>query len=145
MRKASKIIYLVAAILSIVAAVSWLIFGIIMVVIPNTDAFVEGFKEAWDQGKHQGVTFEDALAAAQGIMIACGVGFFITTCCSGVNSFFAFKAYNASKNGKPSKALNVLNIVFGVLSGVEVNIAAAIFAFIADGQEGRRAALEQKE
>ena len=45
---------------------------------------------------------------------------------------------------KPSKALNVLNIVFGALS-VEINLVGAIVALIANGQEDRRAALEQKE
>ena len=145
MRKASKILFLVAAILSIAVAVTWLISGIVMVVIPNTAAFADGFAEAWNQSKHQGVTYDEAFAAAKATFIFLGVVFFIATCCAAVNSFFSFKAFNASKNGKPVKALNILNIVFGVLSGVEVNIVGAIFAFVADGQEERRAAISQKE
>ena len=75
-------------------------------------------------------------------MIALGVEFVIHGVCAGVNSFLAFKAHH---DPKPSKPLNVLNIVFSVLGLVEVNIVAAIFAFIADHQEENRPAVEEKK
>ena len=141
MRKASKIIYLVAAILSIVLAVNYLIAGIVLVVVPNTQVFIDAFIENYAPEAAEKMPVADALAAVQAIMITYGVGFIITACCAGVNSFFAFKAHGQEK---PSKSLNVLNIVFGVLGGVLVNVVAAIFAFVANGQEERRAAVEKK-
>lgn len=141
MRKASRIIYLVAAILSIFVALGLLISGIVLVVVPNTEVFIDAFLNSYDPEGASGVTPADALEAVQAVMIACGVECFIFGACAGVNSFLAFKAHH---DPKPSKALNVLNIVFGVLGCVEVNIVAAIFAFVADGQEDRRAVEEKK-
>ena len=147
MRKASKVLYLVAAILSIVVAVELLISGIILVVVPNTDAFREAFNEAWARKVTPDVTItlEQAFEAAKAGMIAGGIVCFVWTGFSAINSVFAFRAFNATKNGKPSKALNVINIVFGALSCVVVNVVAAIFAFVANGQEERRQALKEKE
>ena len=141
MRKASRIIYLVAAIVSIVVAVGFLVAGIIMIVVPNTNVFVEAFLEAYAKNPEHDLPADQALTAVQAVMITYGVTFVVTACCGGVNSFFAFKAHGAEK---PSKALNVLNIVFGVLSSVFINVVAAIFAFVANGQEERRAALKKE-
>ena len=145
MRKASKIIYLVAAIISIVVAVNLLISGIILVVVPNSDAFREAFVEAWAKKTNPDttITMEQAFEAIKVGMIAGGVVCLVLTSTCAVNSVFAFKAFGASKTGKPSKALNILNIVFGALS-IDVNIVAAIFAFIANGQEDRRTQIEKK-
>ena len=138
MRKASKIIYLVAGIVSIVAAVAYLVWGIVLVVLPNTDGFHEIAQEIIKQNPDIPDFTEDIV---KGIFIACGVCCLIACACAGVNSFLGFKAH---KEDHPTRALQVLNIVFGVLSGVEVNIAGSIFSFIADGQESRRA-IENKE
>ena len=133
MRKASKILFLVGAIVAIVAAVTLLVTGLILIIIPNTDAFVDVV------GKQ---ATPEELQAAQAALIICG-----SFCLAGIpfcalDSFFGFKAF---KSEKPSVTLNVLNIVFGVLS-VYVNIVAGIFALVADGQEQRRAqAAEQKK
>ena len=141
MRKASKIIYLVAGILSVVGAVFALGFGLFFVLSPYSEAFIESAKEAYKTSTTT-LSFDEFLVTLQATMVTSGVFCFIFgVACGGVNSFLSFKAYAASKNGKPSKTLNVLNIVFGVLSCVEVNIAAAIFAFVANGQEERRAAV----
>lgn len=140
MRKASRIIYLVAAILSIFVAVSALIFGIVLIVIANNEAFISAFIDGYNANPTEGVDVLDALEFTQLVMICWGVLCLISACCAGVNSFLGFRAHHEAK---PSKALNVLNIVFGVLSCVEVNIVAAIFAFIADHQEENKA-IEQK-
>ena len=145
MRKASKILFLIGGIVSIVCAIYWLVFGIICTVIPNLPEFYDAFIESWNKNPQPGVTADEAYAAFKGVMIALGVLLYITVACAGVNSFFSFKAFNDTrKNGKPTTAINVLNIVFGVLGGVLVNIVGAIFAFVANGQEDRRAALEKK-
>lgn len=138
MRKASKIIYLVAAILSIVAAVCYLICGIVMLVLPNIPEIIEAIEQEIAKNPELPA---DALEIFKAFFVFYGVCAIITAICAGVNSFFAFKAHGQEK---PSKSLNVLNIVFGVLGGVLVNVVAAIFAFVANGQEERRAAVEKK-
>lgn len=140
MRKASRIIYLVAAILSIFAGVGALCAGLLLVIIPNTESFISAFIEGYNANPTEGVDVLDALEFTQFMMIYSGVLCLISACCAGVNSFLGFRAHHEAK---PSKALNVLNIIFAVLSCVEVNIVAAIFAFIADHQEENKA-IEQK-
>ena len=132
MRKASRILFLVGAIVAIVAAVGYLIAGLVLVIVPNVDAFIEAASKE--------MTAQE-LEAVQAAMIINGVFFLLGVPFCGLSSFFAFKAHFQER---PSKALNVLNIVFGALS-IEVNLVGAIFALIADGQEDRRAASEQKE
>ena len=141
MRKASRIIYLVAAILSIFAALGYIGWGVFCIVGANTEVFIEGVIEGYNKNPAPGVDALEFLAAAQALVIYCGVCLLISAACAGVNSFLAFKAHHEAK---PSKALNVLNIVFSVLGGVFVNVVAAIFAFIADHQEAYRAIEEKK-
>ena len=136
MRKASRILFLVGAIVAIVAAVGYLIAGLLLVILPNVPEIIEAVRESADPS----VT-DEQLEAARVALTINGVFCLLGVPVCGVNSFFAFKAHFAEK---PSKALNVLNIVFGALS-VEINLVGAIFALIANGQEDRRAALEQKE
>lgn len=133
MRKASKILFLVGAIVAIVAAVTCLVTGLVLIIIPNTDAFYEiAIKD----------NTPEQVQAAQAALIFCGAMFLFGIPFCALDSFFGFKAF---KSEKPSVTLNVLNIVFGALS-VYVNIVAGIFALVADGQEKRRAeAAEQKK
>ena len=143
MRKASRILYLIAAILSIFVAVNALIGGIVLIVIPNSEAFIAAFIEAYNNDPVEGLTVLQALEALQAALISCGIFCIIAACFAGFNSFLGFKAHHEAK---PSKALNILNIVFGVLSCVEVNIVGAIFALVADGQEERQPkAVEEKK
>ena len=138
MRKASKIIYLVGGILSIVAAVGFLITALIFVILPNTDAFVEAYNRGVADGT---ISANVTLAEFQGVFAAISVPFFFWMAAAIINSVFSFIA---SKKDRPSTSLAVLNIVFGVISCVEVNIVASVFAFIANGQEDRRVAQEDK-
>ena len=133
MRKASKILFLVGAIVSIVAGVVCLITGLILVILPNTEAFMEAMiREKVTQDDIEVVRLALVL---YGTMCLIGVPF------CGVNSFFGFKAFRAEK---PCTSLNVLNIVFGALT-IYVNMVGAIFALIANGQEERRAEAAKKE
>ena len=138
MRKASKIIYLVGGILSIVAAVGFLITALIFVILPNTEAFVEAYNRGIADGTISGNV---TLAEFQGVFAAISVPFFFWMAAAAINSVFSFIAF---KKDRPSTSLAVLNIVFGVLSCVEVNIVASVFAFIANGQEDRRVVKEDK-
>ena len=133
MRKASKILFLVGAIVSIVAGVVCLIAGLVLVILPNTQDFVDALVR-------EGVTKDD-IEVVQLTMILYGTMLLIGVPFCGVNSFFGFKAF---RDEKSCTALNVLNIIFGALT-VYVNMVGAIFALIANGQEERRAALDNKK
>ena len=139
MRKASKILFLIGGIVAIVAAVVWLIWGIVLFILPNTEAFEEAIKQAMKENPD--VSEELLRATLQGTLIGGGVSLIFETVCCALSSFFAFKAY---KQEKPSTALCVLNIVFGALS-VEVNLVGAIFALIANGQDERRELAQKQE
>ena len=139
MRKASKILFLIAGIYSIVCAVTYLVFGILFVVIPNSEVWADVIKDL--SAKYPDLN-ADAAEILKGTMIFCGVCCFIEVFLAGCNSFFGFKAW---KEEKPVRALQVLNIVFGAISGVLVNVVGGIFSLVADGQEERRAALEEKK
>ena len=137
MRKASKVLFLVGAILSIVWAVCYLAFGLVGVILPNSEAWNEAVKEIM---KNNPDIKEADIEGIKTVLVVYGVLSLVSVAFAGVNSFFGFKAW---KQEKSSKALNVLNIVFGVLSSVFVNLVGAIFAFVANGQEERRAALKK--
>ena len=133
MRKASKIFFLVGAIVSIVAGVICLIAGLVLVILPNTEAFMEAMIRE--------KVIQDDIEVVRLAMILYGTMCLIGVPFCGVNSFFGFKAF---REEKPCTALNVLNIIFGVLT-VYVNMVGGIFALIANGQEERRAAAGEKK
>ena len=125
MRKASRILFLVGAIVSCVYAFCLLVVGVVLVVVPNTEVFVEAVVQEVGPEKLQAIQF---------VMIFYGVLSLIGIPFCGVNAFFGFKSF---KEEKASKVLCILNIVFGALS-VWVNVVGGIFGLIANGQDRRR-------
>ena len=131
MRNASKVLFLVGAILSIVSAVVCLVTGIVLLVIPNSQSFIDAIYS--DMSAEEAKLLQACLVAS-GVMTLIGIPF-----CA-ANSFFGFKAF---REQKPSTVICVLNIVFGALSCL-VNVVAGIFALVANGQEERREALKKE-
>lgn len=130
MRKASKILFLVAAIVSVVVAVQLLFLGIFFIVFTNTQAFVEFAEQAAIDAPGSDIAqFTEALRV---VFISTGISCFIGCAFAVVNSVFSFKAHAEEK---PSTALCVLNIIFSAFSGVIINIVGAIFALICNNQE----------
>ena len=69
-----------------------------------------------------------------------GVSLFFMAAFAAVSSIVSFKARN-----NDSKKLFILNIVFGVISGVEVNLVGGILALIALKKQSNEENIEQKE
>ena len=132
MKSASRILLLISGILSIVAAVLYLIFGILMLAMTG-ESGKAAMQEAINNGTvtvASGLTQEEAIAALQGMALAVGVVFMFLVVFCIINSVLSFKARNHQ-----TKGLLILNIVFGALSGVLLNILGGIFGLVGRSNE----------
>ncbi len=132
MKSASRILLLISGILSIVAAVLYLIFGILMLAMTG-ESGKAAMQEAINNGTvtvASGLTQEEAIAALQGMALAVGVVFMFLVVFCIINSVLSFKARNHQ-----TKGLLILNIVFGALSGVLLNILGGIFGLVSRSNE----------
>ena len=117
MKTAQKILMIVAGVVSIFMVITWgICAGMFFVGANNTEAINDYI------ANHGDLTEE----AVKIVFMSIGVMFAIFAVASVINAILAFKAVNTS-----SKGLLIANIVFGVLSGVSVNIVGAIFGLIA--------------
>lgn len=136
MRKAAQILFLIGMILAIIASVSWFISGILCIIGGASPAFGEAvakiISEAMESAHYAGdLTAEQLAAVIQGAYIGLGVTCIFLCAFSIACAVFASKA----KNGHPTRAISVLNIVFGILSGTSVTVVGAIFALICDTKD----------
>lgn len=120
MRKTANTLILVGAILSIVMAFSFLISAIVFFVISSDAVIEEMLKTATYD-----VTEEEARMILKTTFITLGVVFVFVSTFDIVNAIIAFISRK-----KESKAAYILNIVFGLLSGVEVNAAGGVVGTI---------------
>ena len=118
MEKAKRILFTVAGILSIVAIVAWAIAALSMFVIAGN---LELLQKMADSSSEE-ITIE-FFQIYFGVL---GGLFVVFAIMAVVNTIFCFKGKNSD-----SKGIMILNIVFGVLSCVEVNIAAGVIGLIA--------------
>lgn len=118
MEKAKRILFTVAGILSIVAIVGWAIAALSMFVIAGN---LELLQKMADSSSEE-ITIE-FFQIYFGVLGGLFVMFAIMAV---VNTIFCFKGKNSD-----SKGIMIINIVFGVLSCVEVNIAAGVIGLIA--------------
>lgn len=79
MRKASKIIYLVGGIVSIVAAVGYLISALVFIIIPNMQTFIDGYNQGIADGT---ISSNISLAELQGVIASVSIPFFFFDGCS---------------------------------------------------------------
>lgn len=131
MRKASDIILLVGAIVSIVCAVTFLIIGIVFAMLGQlpTEEIIQAINEGKYTTDVPGTPEQKALAV-KSVLTGTGVFFLIVGVMSIVNAVLGFVA-----RAKHSLGLYVANIVFGVLSLTEITLVGGIFGLIANGQE----------
>ena len=122
MKKAAQILFLVSAILSIVAAVGYLIGGIVMVA--SGAALPIGNEMLKEQGQ-QYLTDEQLAAAMASAFTAGGTCLFFVPF-SIANIIISFKARHTA-----AKPLFIVAIVLGALSSTVVSIVAGIFGLIA--------------
>ena len=131
MKKVSNILLLIAGIYSIVCAATFLILGILFVVA-SSDACKEQIIEMLERGtlttSYVGTPQEQA-QFIQTVYSVLGITMLVICVFQFINVFLSFVARK-----KETKPLYILNIVFGVLSMVVVNVVGAIFGLIALNQ-----------
>ena len=127
MKRAANILFLIGFILSIVMGVSMLIASVVCIVLGAVPAFKDALVElAQRYAPEQAAADIDlAIQVAQATLIACGVVYLIVAAFAVPSALFAFKARNSD-----NRTYFILNIIFGVLACVEVNVVGAIFALI---------------
>ncbi len=131
MKKVSNILLLIAGIYSIVCVATFLILGILFVVA-SSDACKEQIIEMLERGtlttSYVGTPQEQA-QFIQTVYSVLGITMLVVCVFQFINVFLSFVARK-----KETKPLYILNIVFGVLSMVVVNVVGAIFGLIALNQ-----------
>lgn len=117
MNTAKRILFLVGGIMSICAAIAFFFLSIMFIAFSNMK---EEMQKLADDSAEYGVEYFQALFLVLGIMFI----FFLILAI--INIILSFKGRNSN-----SKGLMIANIVFGALSGIEVNLVAGIFGLIA--------------
>lgn len=132
MRKASNVIFLVSAIVSIVAVIGLLITSLVFLAFTTPEAKEEIIKALQDGRMTTSVpgTLNEQADAIQAIFKAFGIIFLFASVFGVANTVICFVARKKHTTG-----VLVLSIVFGVLSFVEINILASIFGFVANARQ----------
>ena len=127
MKRASKVLLTVGAIYSLVVAITF-VFCMIMFIIFSLPFFMDLVRQGLESGEISTniESVDAALMFTQAVFITCAVTFGILSIFCFINSSFAFKARK-----EQTRSLLILNIVFGFLSGVEINAVGGILGLIA--------------
>ena len=134
MRKASKILMLVAGIVSILVAIGLFITAIVLLscTLPDAkEAIIEGLQNGTITTTFQG-TIDQKAEYIQALFAALGVIFIIWAILAIVNSVVSFIG-----RGVQNKPMLIINIVFGFISCVEINLVGAILGLIANSRENQ--------
>jgi len=118
MNNAKRILFTISGILSILGILLWLSIGIVFVALANNAEFVERLADESSSGT--------SAEFFQVYFTSLGVMFIVFAVMCVINTIMCFKGRNSD-----SKKVMILNIVFGVLSSIGLNILAAIFGLIA--------------
>lgn len=124
MRRTSNILFLVSKILSIVFICIFLLLGIMFVVFAANEELIN--EVARNTTTTTNIDPKDVVRA---VFITYAVVMLVVGALAIPNLILCSKARN-----NPTKGLLIANIVFGLLSGVEVNIVAAILGLIANAR-----------
>lgn len=132
MRKASRILLLIGAIISIVLVVTFLILGIVFAYLGSpaaVDAIREGIRNGSIVVEGSSSDIELAIQVYQSSMLSSAVTFFVLFALNIANTVLSFIA-----RVKQTKALYILSIVFGGVSGSEVSLIGGIFGLVANSR-----------
>ena len=132
MRKASRILLLIGAIISIVLVVTFLILGIVFAYLGSpaaVDAIREGIRNGSIVVEGSSSDIELAIQVYQSSMLSSAVTFFVLFALNIANTVLSFIA-----RVKKTKALYILSIVFGGVSGSEVSLIGGIFGLVANSR-----------
>lgn len=138
MKKASKILYLVGAILSILVALSFILLGVAYIVLGSIGASynpadIVNYINA-NYPELAGTITVEMITTFMATAITSGVIYLISSCFSIASAVFAFKA---RKEELPSKVVAILNIVFGILGCGLANAVAGVFSLVLRGREAK--------
>ena len=132
MKKAMKILFLVGGIVSAVTAASILVPSIYYLVLSSPglkETIIQGLEDGTINSTFPGDNIQQA-EAIQALFLGLAVASFIHVGLCLVSCLFSFLG-----RVKENKAIYILNIIFGSLSLVIVNVVAAIFGLIIQKQE----------
>ena len=132
MKKASEILLLIGGILEIVAAVGFLISGIVMILF-GTPLMAEPLKQIAEEAVSKSTTqvsVEAVMSLLVTTFIATGIGFLFACVFSVIGAIVTFKA-----SKERSKGLFIASMVFGILSGTTVATIGSIFGLIVASRE----------
>ena len=121
MKTAQKILMIIGGIASIGMTLLWFILAMVFFIGAGSAEFINKYNSDYPE------LDADAIKI---MLIVIAVMFCILTVLALINAIVAFKGKNTDKKG-----LLIQNIVFGALSGVELNIVGAIFGLIARNQK----------
>lgn len=120
MKTAQKILMIIAGAVSIGMTLLWFILSMVFFIGAGNAEFINDYV-----AEHPDLDAE----IVKSVLVMLGVIFCIIAIMALINCIVSFKGKNTN-----SKGLLIANIIFGVLSGVEVNIVGAIFGLIARNQ-----------
>lgn len=135
MKKASSILYLVGAIVSIILIVTFGALASLYIVfaLPEfKNAIIEGLQNGSIKSSIQG-TPEEVATAIQHMFVIMGTIFSIVAAFNIVNTVICFLSRKVNNHTN-----SVLNIIFGLLSFTEVNAIGGIFGLIDERIEDSR-------
>lgn len=121
MKNAQKILMIIGGIASIGMTLLWFIVSMIFFIGAGSAEFVEKYNDDYPSLDPETVKV---------MLMTIGVIFCIMAILAVVNAIVAFRGKSTDKKG-----LLIMNIIFGALSGVEINIVGAIFGLIARNQK----------
>ena len=128
MKTTSKVLLVIGGVLEIVAALGFLIFAIVFLVMGSPEAkqaIIDGLNNGSIQTTAQG-TPEEIASAMQVLFLTFGYIFL------GLLPFAILAAvFSFVSNSKPSKTKLILTMVFSFLSGIEISLIGGIFGLIA--------------
>lgn len=125
MKRTSRIFLRVGAIVSLVLAGIFLLYGITFLIL-SLPFFVDVIRDSISSGEiSSNVSLDVAVALWLSFSISTCVIFLVLTALAVVNGILGFKCLKA-----PNKKLLVTTIVFGFLSGTELTSVGAILGII---------------
>ena len=130
MNVAKRVLFIVGGVMSLVSILVFLFLGIFFIAFSTDEEIMQRLA---DDSAQYGIEY------FQGLFLALGVMFFVFLVFSIPNAILSFKGKNSD-----SKGLMIANIVFGALSGICVNIVAAIFGLILRNKKPKNEAFEEE-
>lgn len=131
MKKASDILLLIAGIVSIMAAIFYLVLMIVFFVLGSVDTstIAQYIREGKINSSING-TAEEQAEVIKVLFVVLAIVFLILTVFTVVNAVISFVG-----KARGTKGLYIANIVFGILSSVVLNLVGGILGVVAVSQD----------